>query len=374
MDKLKNKVHIKLFAYFYMMLFSAYAISEQADKYYQPANPVFLQNYDWVKLTSDEWLKGDIISMYDETLEFDSEELDLQTIDWEDVAELRSKEWQSILMFDGTIAEGNIVVKDGKLFLVKNGKTTEYQLNQLLSIASSGENERDLWDGYANIGLNLRDGNTVQIDYTLSLGLQRRSASTRFKVDYTNDYSRYQDQETEIYTVTADSQRLTSSFDWFFDPKIYFRAVDFEYTSDEFLNLKYRIHYGIAFGYHLIDTSKTSWDINIGPSYQKTKYLDVLDTEKDVESSGGVTIGTDYTIEVTDDIDYDFSYNIQMVDDASGGNIHYLETGVEFELVSDFDLDITLYVDHTEAPKPDSEGVIPDKTDIRVVVGLGYEF
>ncbi len=32
---------------------------------WQKSKPVFKQEFDWLKLTSDEWLKGDIISMYD---------------------------------------------------------------------------------------------------------------------------------------------------------------------------------------------------------------------------------------------------------------------------------------------------------------------
>ena len=365
---------LKFIIFFISVSWTTISYGEQTDKNWQPSSPVFLQNFDWVKLTSDEWLKGDIIAMYDETLEFDSDELDVQTIDWEDVAELRSKEWQSIRMFDGTIAEGNIVMKDGKLSLTRNGKTTEYELSQLLSIASSGKNERDLWDGYVNVGLNLRDGNTVQVDYTFAAGVQRRSSSTRLKADYTADYSRYQDQDTEVDVVTADSQRFTTSYDWFFDPKVYFRAVDFEYNSDEFLNLEYRLHYGIALGYHLIDNNRTTWDVNVGPSYQKTKYLDVLDTETDVEKSGGLTLGTDFTYEITSDVDYDASYSIQMVSEASGGKIHHFETGFDIDLAGDFDLDLTFYADHTETPKQDSEGVTPKKTDVRLVIGLGYDF
>lgn len=45
---------------------------------------VYKQEYDWIKLKSNEWLKGDIVSMYEDKLEFDSDELDLQVIDWED--------------------------------------------------------------------------------------------------------------------------------------------------------------------------------------------------------------------------------------------------------------------------------------------------
>ncbi len=347
--------------------------ANQAQQWEKPT-PVFKQDFDWVKLTSDEWLKGDIVSMYDEKLEFDSDELDLQTIDWEDVAELRSKELQSIRMFDGTIAEGYIVIKEGQLTLVKDGVATPYELSNLLSIASSAQNERDLWDGYVNVGINLREGNTVQIDYTFAAGVQRRSASSRFKTDFTADYSRYTDQDTDETKVTADSQRLTSSYDWFFSPKIYLRAADFEYISDEFLNLDYRIRYGIAVGYHIIDNSRTTWDVNAGPSYQKSKFLDVQDGESDSEDSIGVMLGTDFTYEITSDIDFDASYSIQMVDEASGKNIHHLQTGLEIELANDFDLDLTFYADRTDKPKADSDNNIPEKNDFRLVVSLGYDF
>ncbi len=349
------------------------ADANQAQQWEKPT-PVFKQDFDWVKLTSDEWLKGDIVSMYDEKLEFDSDELDLQTIDWEDVAELRSKELQSIRMFDGTIAEGYIVIKEGQLTLVKDGVATPYELSNLLSIASSAQNERDLWDGYVNVGVNLREGNTVQIDYTFAAGVQRRSASSRFKTDFTADYSRYTDQDTDETKVTADSQRLTSSYDWFFSPKIYLRAADFEYISDEFLNLDYRIRYGIAVGYHIIDNSRTTWDVNAGPSYQKSKFLDVQDGESDSEDSIGVMLGTDFTYEITSDIDFDASYSIQMVDEASGKNIHHLQTGLEIELANDFDLDLTFYADRTDNPKADSDNNIPEKNDFRLVVSLGYDF
>ncbi|KGJ89792.1 YdiY family protein [Colwellia psychrerythraea] len=374
---MKNPIVARLtnivFILFFLSINNVSYAQEDTSQWQKPT-PIFKQDFDWVKLTSDEWLKGDIVSMYDEKLEFDSDELDMQTIDWEDVAELRSKEWQSIRMFDGTIAEGYLVLKDGQLSLVKNGVTTHYEISNLLSIASSGKNEIDLWDGYVNLGINLRQGNTVQVDYTFSAGMQRRSSSSRFKADYTTDYSRYEDQETEQTKVTADSERLTSSYDWFFNPKIYFRVADFEYIADEFLNLDYRVHYGIALGYHIVDSSRTTWDVNAGPSYQKSKFIDVQADASDSEDSFGLTLGTDFTFELSNDIDFDASYNIQMVDKASGGNIHHFQTGLEIDLANDFDLDLTFYADRTNNPKADSEGVIPKKNDYRLVVSFGYDF
>jgi len=348
--------------------------AEQSNEDWQKPTPLFKQKFDWLKLSSDEWLKGEIISMYDEELEFDSDELDLQTIDWEDVAELRSKNWQSIRMQDGTIAEGYLVVKDGKLSLVKEGKTTHFELDDILSIAASGKNELDLWDAYVNLGLNLRKGNTVQFDYTFSAGMQRRSASSRFKADYIANYSKYEDKELEEKIVTANSDRLTSTYDWFFSQRVYLRAVDFEYLSDEFINIDYRFRYGVAVGYHLIDTSDTTWDVNAGPSYQTTKFKEVKAGEDDSENSPGLVLGTDFSYEFSKDIDYDVSYNVQIVNEASGQLIHHFETGLEIELTSDFDLDLTFYADRTEKPKEDGSGNTPEKNDYRLVVSLGYDF
>ena len=365
-------INVAIFIMLLLVPISGYA--EQQKSQWQKPTPVFKQDFDWVKLKSDEWLKGDIVSMYDETLEFDSDELDMQTIDLADIAELRSKEWLSIRMFDGTIAEGYLVLKDGQLSLVKEGVTTHYAVSNLLSIASSGKNEIDLWDGYVNLGINLRDGNTVQVDYTFSAGIQRRSSSSRFKVDYTADYSRYEDQETEEVKVTADSQRLKASYDWFFNPKVYFRVADFEYSADEFLNLDYRIHYGVALGYHVVDTSRITWDVNAGPSYQKSKFLDVQAGASDSEKSIGLTLGTDFTYQLSRDIDFDSSYSVQMVDEASGGKIQYLQTGLAIDLTNDFELDLTFYAERTNNPKQDSEGNIPEKNDYRLVVSFGYDF
>jgi putative salt-induced outer membrane protein YdiY len=361
------------FTIFLFAVFTASHADEEKAPWIKPT-PIFKQDFDWIKLTSDEWLKGDIVSMYDEKLEFDSDELDTQVIDFDDISELRSKSWQSIRMFDGTIAEGYLVIKEGKVLLVKDGVTTSYAVSQLLSIASSGKNERDLWDGYINLGANLRSGNTVQADYSFTAGVQRRSASSRFKADFTTDYSRFEDQDTEVSTVTADSQRLTSSYDWFFSPKIYFRAADFEYKADKFLNLDYRINYGIALGYHIIDSSKMSWDVNAGPSYQKSRFIDVQEGENKSESSFGLSLGTDFSYELTSDIDFDASYGIQMVDEASGKFIHHLETGLEIDIANDFDLNLTFYADRTDKPKPDSDGNIPDNNDFRLVISLGYDF
>ena len=41
--------------------------------------------YDWIQLTSDEWLKGELVSLFDDQLVFDSDNLGLLKLDWEEI-------------------------------------------------------------------------------------------------------------------------------------------------------------------------------------------------------------------------------------------------------------------------------------------------
>jgi hypothetical protein len=64
-------------------------LADEDKKDWQPTPPM-PEKFDWIQLTSDEWLKGEIIAMYDDKLEFDSDELDLLEFDMEDVRQIRS--------------------------------------------------------------------------------------------------------------------------------------------------------------------------------------------------------------------------------------------------------------------------------------------
>ncbi len=363
--------HLPLLLIFTYLLFN-FSVSQATENDVQLS--AFKQEYDWLKLSSDEWLKGDILSMYDEELEFDSEELELQTIDWDDVVELRSKNKLSIRMLDGTIAEGYIVVKDGQLSMVNNNVTKSFILRDLLSITSSSKREIDLWDGYLSLGANFRRGNTADFDYTIGAGMQRRSPISRLKIDYIANYSAFEDQESDEKLVTADKSTLTSTYDWFLNHKIFLRAMDFELFSDEFLNIDYRLSYGVAAGYHLIDSSTVEWDVNLGPSYQKTKFKNVPVDESNTEKSPGLVLGTDLNYEITGDIDFEISYQVKFVNEASGKYIHHFETGLEIELTKKFDLDLMFYFDRTETPHADENDNIPEQNDYRFVVSLSYDF
>jgi hypothetical protein len=58
------------------------AIAQSSPQPFQPTPPP-PDKFGWIQLTSDEWLKGELVALYDDALEFDSEEMEELTLDWE---------------------------------------------------------------------------------------------------------------------------------------------------------------------------------------------------------------------------------------------------------------------------------------------------
>jgi hypothetical protein len=65
------------------------AMAQERPEGWRPPVPVS-DKFDWIQLKSGEWLAGKLIAMYDEELEFDSEELDEQTLEWDDIRQIRT--------------------------------------------------------------------------------------------------------------------------------------------------------------------------------------------------------------------------------------------------------------------------------------------
>jgi hypothetical protein len=316
--------------------------------------------------------------MYDDELEFDSDEFDLQTFDWEDVAELRSRFDQSIRLTNGKVIEGFLIVKEGKVTILSDGQAHEFPLSELLTITSSSESRSNLWDGNAKLGANFLKGNTSQIDYTMSAVIQRRTPKSRFRSDFVYNYSELKNKGEGNNLVSANSRRLTSYFDWFYTPKIFFRLLDGEHFSDELQNIQSRNTLGLAFGFHLVNSKRIQWDITVGPSYQQTIYLET-DVE-DHEKSGVLSLTTLLEYEVSSKVDFVFDYQMQFVNEASGKRLHNLKTGFDIDFDNDIDFDVSFFVDRVSDPLPTATTEInstpdtPEENDYRLVFSVGYSF
>lgn len=329
----------------------------------QPPAP---DKFDWVQMTSEEWLKGEFISMYDDSLEFDSKEFDMQTLDFSDVKEVRSKGTMQVAFEDGTIAVGKIFI-DPTTVRVMGDEDQEFPRAELLSITAGEPKEINYWSMKASIGANLREGNTEQIETTAQVHLIRRTPKNRINFDYLATFN-----QTDGDTA-ADNQRANAGWNRYLSKRFYITPAYGEWYRDPFVNIASRWTIGVGAGYEVIDTSKITWDVNGGLAYQTTSFVSVEEEEDDSANTPALLIGTVYDHELTKWLDFLFKYDLMIVNEESGTYTHHLETGFEFELTSKLDFDITFIWDRIQNPQADALGIVPEQDDYRLVFFLGLD-
>lgn len=330
-------------------------------------SPPMPDKFDWVQMTSGEWLKGEIIAMYNKILEFDSKEFDDQSLDWGDIQEIRSAQTCQVRFFDDTIATGKILI-EGDTIQVIGVQTVERESSHVLSISSGKPKERNHWAGKVSAGLNIRTGNTEQAEFSGKATLIRRTPQSRINLDYLGNFS-----ETDSISI-ADNQRLNANWDRFISNRFYWTPLYGEFFRDPFQNIKNRYTIGVGLGYTIFDTSKVEWKVTAGVAYQGTTFNDVLPDADDTETSPALTIGTKYETELTGWMDFHFDYNFYIVSEDAGTYTHHLLTGFEFDLVGDLDFDVDWVWDYVKDPRQNSDGDFPDQSDFRMMFSLGYSF
>ena len=208
-----------------------------------PAPPM-PDKFDWVQLTSGEWLKGEIKVMYEDELEFDSDKLDLLTLDMEDVKEIRSAQALTVRMTGGETATGKVLMEDGKIRVLGDAPA-QYERGDLLSLTAGVPREINYWSGKVSAGGNLRSGNTDQVELSAAASFKRRTVENRVSLDYLGNFSETNDVQS------ANNQRANAVWDWFFSEKLFLRPVFLEYFSDPFQNIDARYTIGTGLGYQL---------------------------------------------------------------------------------------------------------------------------
>jgi len=325
-------------------------------------------DFDWVQLVSGEWLKGEIKGLYKDSLEFDSDKLDLLTLDWEDVRYVETHIPGSAHIEGVGTVYGFFEIDQVTITVTNGDLVTVYDRNKLVSFITGGEDELDFWSSKLTLGLIVRSGNTDQVDYNAKLTVKRQTSFSRFNLDYVGNISNTQDVET------INNHRITANADRFKTRSFFYRPIFGEYYKDKFSNIDARVTVGTGIGYTIIDTSRTEWNVTGGPGYQATKFVSVQAGENPEETTPALVVTTDYDLEMTKKIDFIYSYSITWVDNASGGYTHHMVTTFESEITGSFDLDISFIWDHISKPTAAEDGTIPLSDDYRTTLGITYEY
>jgi len=344
------------------------AVAEDISQGWTPPSPKEMPTeFDWVQLPSGEWLAGEVIAMYEGTLEFDSEEMGLTKIDWDDVLQLRTVQVLEVRPDGGASATGKVLVKDGKVTVVGE-QTTVFDQGGILAVTAGVPKERNFWSGEASGSANYQSGNTDKQTLNGRVLVQRRTVEQRIIGEYIGNYDETENEETE------NNHRVTGDWDRFVTDRIFWSPIVGEYFKDKFQNIKHRVTLGPAIGYQILDTAKTSWRASGGPAYTKTWFEDVPDDEDDSADSLGLVGKTRFDHELNDDIDVWYDYRFLWAEQDAGGYSHRMEAGIAYDIIGDLDVRASYIWDYISDPSEDENGDKPDKSDYQLLLGVGYSF
>ena len=343
--------------------------ADDAQPPWQPKAPQGLPaDFDWIRLPSDEWLKGEIVSMYDGKLEFDSDELGVHTFDFADIKELRSSRVLQVGLADRPPVTGRLIVDGPAARIVAEAGETAFARSDILTIVVGAKKEIDYWSGYANLGGTIRSGNSDQIDYTARLGTVRRSVRDRTGFEYIGNLTRINSEDT------SNNHRVTLGWDRFLSKRLFLNLIGLEWYRDSFQNIAHRWTVTAGLGYQIVDNPRTTWTVTTGPAWQSTGWTSVPQGDDDSASSGALRLGTRFDHEFTGSIDFYTYYNAFFTDEESGTYTHHFDTGLKIELAGDFDVNVGWVWDRVQDPRPREDGSFPKKDDTRLVFGLGWSF
>ena len=324
--------------------------------------------FDWIQLTSGEWLKGELKVLYDRELEFDSDELDLLKLDWEDVKYVKGSRKFSVRFEGPFTVNGFLEVTEDKVFVDDGKNKLEFDRSKLVAIAAGEPKEINYWSGKITFGLNLSSGNTDQIQWSTIANIKRRTSGNRFVADYLGNFAETEGQQT------VNNQRLNAYFDILKTRNYFIRAISGEFFRDPFSNISSRVTVGAGMGYHIIDTSVTEWDVTGGLAYQRTRFDSVEAGESESASTPALVLGTKFNTELTKKIDFNLRYDIQIVNQESGTYNHHFIGTFENEITSWLDVDISFVWDRIQDPQPNADGTVPEQNDYYLILGLGIDF
>lgn len=322
---------------------------------------------DWIRLTSGEWLRGELVRLRRGEITFDSDSLDEQTLDFGDVRRVISVGRKVVLTEDGRTFDGVVTADEDDLW-VASTKTVKLPRSEVLSVLAIEGDRSSNWTAKVTFGSTYRSGNTDQVDYNALLRATRETARTRWASKYIGAISSVSDEER------ANNHRITSQFDIFLSKRAFLTAPGVDLYRDKFQNIALRATPYVALGYQVIDSGDQSWSISVGPALRYQRLDSQQPGEDPTEQTAAAVFSSRYSWDVTSHIDLEFNYDLQApIPDTNQFN-HNLFLGLAIDLPGDLDLDIAFLWDRVNDPQVDGDGVRPEPDDFRTTIGVGWSF
>jgi hypothetical protein len=323
---------------------------------------------DWLQLKSGEWLRGDLKYIQNKELEFDSDEMDQQTLKLKDVRALYTAH-RVFTQFENREPVYGQVVISNELVTVNGAEPLSLHRDLLLGITpSGGKRGINNWSGDFSLGLSLQSGNNEQTTVNTSAELARRTPNTTLLIDYLGNYSQVNNVQS------ANNDRVNTSYDVRLNHDWFLRPVQLEYYHDSLANISYRLTGGASVGYYIFDRTGLEWTVSAGPGYQYTRFSTVEDGQADTASTPAGVLTSNFKQDITQRLTFKQTWQSTFTEREAGQYTHHAVTTLEFEIKKHLNLDVSFIWDYLQNPQTRSDGAVPQKSDYYLTVGFGVRF
>jgi len=236
---------------------------------------------DQVTLKNGDRLTGEIVKSDGKALLIKTEFAGEVNLKWDAVATIASSQTLHLALKDGQTVVGLVNTTNDKFDVTtKETGVVSAAKESVVAVRNDAEQKSyddqvyrlqhpklmDFWSGLLDTGLSLTRGNSATLTYTLSGKAARVTDKDKISVYTTAIYAT--DSTTPPSHTTAHAIRGGIRGDFNISQKVFvFGFTDFEY--DEFQHLDLRNVLGGGFGYHVIKTANTQFDVFGGGAFEQ---------------------------------------------------------------------------------------------------------
>jgi len=239
---------------------------------------------DQVTLKNGDRLSGKIESADGKTLLLKSDFAGDVTIQWDAITGIESTENITITLKDGTKLSGKITTADGKFVVAGAPAPAPPAAKESIVAVRNDANERAyeeaeekmahpkftyFWRGLFDTGLALTRGNSETVNFTIASKAVRETP--RDKITVHADYIFANNSSVPPTQTTANALDTGIRGDLNVRPRLFvFAFTDFQ--TNELQHLDLRSLFAGGFGYHIIKTANTTFDLFGGFSYDRDSF------------------------------------------------------------------------------------------------------
>jgi hypothetical protein len=308
--------------------------------------PIEAQTADTVILKSGHPVIGEIKDLRRGNLSFDTEEMDVVSIDWDDIASVISPRVLEVYLATGDKFAGRLsAAAPAELVVVGATRTDTIPFAQIVEIRAFEQGFWDRTNGFVDLGTNIARANNLA---SFLFGGQFNYRGPRWGFNITTDFYRQRQETTDTTGVTTEQSTSRSSLSLLGERYIGTRwaaAISGTAEQNEELQLDSRYLGQLGAAYRIIRNQGMEFGVGAGGTINDEQFVG-----SPRSTTGEILVGA--VFDMFDVGDFDLYTSVQTFSNPSDGGRFRLNIDgrIAWEIISDFTIGVTVVERYDSSP------------------------